>query len=177
MRYSLSSVLTLMLLTSNLQAQDLATLSLATSEEHGAYVVGPDGRPVYAMLSADSVGGDGLDSLDSCSQMCRDNWPIVTAEEDIRVGEGVNPDLVGRTASDGQQVLTYADQPLFQFYRDVAGVEPQGEGIYSFGGYWALMAPSGRPIRSGTIPAADEIPEAPSGPDENESLPLPPVSE
>ncbi|WP_166434049.1 hypothetical protein [Roseovarius spongiae] len=174
MRYS--SILALMLLSSNLQAQDLATLSLVTSEESGAYIVGPDGRPVYAMLSADSVGGDGLDSLDSCAQSCRDNWPLLTAQEDISVGEGVNPDLIGRTASDGQQVLTYADQPLFQYHQDVAGGEPQGDGIYSFGGYWALMAPSGRPIRSGTVPAADNIPEAQSGADENESLPLPPVS-
>ena len=57
-------------------------------------------------------------------------------------------------------MLTYADQPLFQFHRDILGEAPEGQGIFSYGGWWALVRPDGSLVRSSTMPEhgdADEM--------------------
>ncbi|OWU68095.1 COG4315 family predicted lipoprotein [Marinibacterium profundimaris] len=132
-----------------------ATLSVGTSEEFGDYVVGPNGKPVYTFLTKRGAS-DGQDPLDSCNADCREEWPPLDAPGEVRASKELDAYLLGTTKDeDGEPVVSYAGQPLFSFYRDAAGDEPSGQGIYSFGGYWALLNPSGVPIRSDAIPAPD----------------------
>ena len=140
--------------------QDGAPVLLAApSAEYGAYVVARNGLPVYAMLTDVDVGGDGLDPLESCQAFCLDNWPLVTAEGDLRVGQGLDPDLLGTREVAGEQAVLYGDRLLFQFYRDVPGEEPEGHEIFSFGGYWSLLTPDGQPIRTNPIDDVEELAE------------------
>lgn len=143
------------------QQDQSATLTATGNPDHGAYLIGPDGRPVYAFLSGEEVGGDGLDPLESCDESCRDNWNLVTVDGDVRVGDGLDPELASTREVDGETVVTYGDHPLFYFYRDVAGEPPEGQGIYSFGGYWALLTPYGNAIRTGSMPEVDQTPDVP----------------
>ncbi|ALG92358.1 MULTISPECIES: COG4315 family predicted lipoprotein [Actibacterium] len=140
-----------------LAAQDAGapTLTLAASEEFGPYVLGPDGRPVYAMLTELKIG-DGQDALQSCEVTCRDNWPVLIVDGDVTVGDGLDAAMADTLDWRGRKVAQYGDQPLFQFYRDQPGEEPQGQGVFSFGGYWALLTPEGKTLRTDTMPEQDE---------------------
>ncbi|HBS98416.1 hypothetical protein ACFSDD_20165 [Salipiger marinus] len=140
-------------------AQPTPALSLASSEADGTHLVGPDGRPVYAMLTKGS-GGDDEDPLASCGASCLQDWPLLVTEGEPSFGEGIEAALVDTKPWRGVNVLTYADQPLFQFHRDILGEAPEGQGIFSYGGWWALVRPDGSLVRSSTMPEhgdADEM--------------------
>lgn len=138
------------------------TLSAQASAEFGLHIVGPDGRPVYGFLTDKDIGGDGQDPLESCNTPCREDWSLVQADGDIRVGDFLSSDLVGRRTVDGGEVLTYNDHVLFQFRRDTVTEPPQGQGIYSYGGFWVLLAPSGYPVKTSVMEEAQ-----PSAEDQN----------
>lgn len=138
-----------------LAQQQPETLTLAVSDTYGPYIVGPEGRPVYTMLTKIEAGDD-QDPLNSCNEACRDNWPVLSVKDDnIRVGDGLDPDLAATVAWHDMRVPIYADRALFLFHRDSPGKEPEGQGIFSFGGYWALLSPSGEPIRTDAMPEAN----------------------
>jgi predicted lipoprotein with Yx(FWY)xxD motif len=137
------------------QDADAATLTVTASDEFGPYIQGPDGRPVYALLT-DLDTGDGQDPLVSCEASCRNNWPVLTSDSEVTVGDELDAALADTLDQDGETVVQYADHPLFQFYRDRPGEEPQGQGIFSFGGYWALLSPSGETMRTDTMPEPGE---------------------
>ncbi|WP_292290366.1 hypothetical protein [Marivita sp.] len=143
------------------QDPETATLVAESNAEYGAYVAHSDGRPVYAFLTDYDIGGDGLDPLESCDIWCRDHWPLVKVERGIRVGDGLDPDLVETRSVGGEDVLVYAGRTLFHFYRDTAAGMPNGQGVYSFGGYWALITPSGSVIRTGPMDEIDQLPDPP----------------
>lgn len=142
------------------QQDGTATLTAVPDADHGAHLVGPDGRAVYAFLTDIETGGDGLSPLDSCDTACRDNWPLVTVEGEVTVGEGLYADLAGTRQVEGETVATYNDHVLFQFYRDTAG-DSEGHGVYSFGGYWVLLTPSGQPIRTTPMTEKENLPDDP----------------
>mgnify|MGYP005988922365 CR=1 FL=1 len=144
------------------QDSDAPTLTLAASDEFGPYIQGPDGRPVYAMLTELNTG-DRQDPLQSCEVSCRDNWPVLMVDGDVTVGDGLDAGLADTLSWRGESVAQYADQPLFQFYRDQPGEEPQGQGIFSFGGYWALLTPDGETMRTDTMPEPDETADPGAG--------------
>lgn len=134
-------------------AQDDArpTLSVVVSETFGPHLVGLDRRPVYAMLT-DLETGDGEQPLQSCGAGCRERWPVLTVAEDVGVADGLDPALAEAILWRGHRVASYGGHPLFLFNRDKAGEEPVGQGIFSFGGYWALVTPDGSTIRSDAMP-------------------------
>lgn len=145
------------------QEQSSVTLIIAEDDELGPFVADDTGRPVYAFLTSETIGGDGLDPLDSCHEACRNEWPPVTVSGDVRVGDGVDPDLVGtRPGGEAGMIVTYNDYALFHFHRDTSGEPPEGQGIYSYGGYWALLGPNGTAIRTGPMEELDQLPEVPS---------------
>lgn len=126
-------------------------LSIAESEQHGRYLVGPEGRPLYALLT-ERRAGDDLDPLESCEETCRDRWPLVVVENGLEAGDGLDPELLSTREVDNQKVAFVGEQPVFLFHRDHRGGEPQGHGVFSFGGYWALIRPSGEPVLDEAIP-------------------------
>lgn len=139
-------------------AQQSPALSVAASEADGTHLVGPDGRPVYVMLT-EGKAGDGEDPLASCGASCLQDWPLLVTQGEPRLGDGVDAGLVDTRPWRDVNVLTYADQPLFQFHRDRLDAPPEGQGIFSYGGWWALVRPDGSLVRSSTMPEHGEADE------------------
>lgn len=146
-----------------LQAQD-SGLGTAFSEEYGLYLAREDGRPLYAMLTQ-LESGDRQDPLESCNQDCLEEWPVATVSGDIQIDEALDASLAETTRWNDQTVQTYGGYPLFFFHRDRPGEEPRGHGIYSFGGYWALLSPEGKPISFHPMPEAARDRPPPPGTD------------
>ncbi len=126
-------------------------LRTAVDEDYGWHVVLQNGRPVYAMVT-DQAHGDDQPPLESCNERCLQDWPLVTVEDDVDLGEGLDPALVDVKDWRGRQVVHYADEPLFVFFSDEPGQPPAGQEVFSYGGYWALISPQGALIREGMVP-------------------------
>ncbi len=150
------------------QTAEEATLSAVPggeSVEAAEYVVGPDGRPVYAFLTEAVIGGDGFDALRSCNEVCREDWGLVTADQSPSAGAGLQADLVGTVQEDDTRIVTYNDYILFQFHRDTAGDPPEGQSIFSYGGYWTLLDAEGEPIKSAPVIERVDPPQDDADPD------------
>ena len=133
-----------------LWAQD-SGLGTAFSDEYGQYLARQDGRPLYAMLTQIEAG-DRQKPLESCNRDCLEEWPTATVTGDVQIDDALDSSLADTTRWNGQVVQTFGGHPLFFFHRDRPGAEPQGHGIYSFGGYWALLSPDGKPIPFHPLP-------------------------
>jgi len=120
-------------------------------EEHGPYLAGPNGRPVYVFLTT-GRGGDGLPPLESCTQRCLEEWPLIVAEETPEGGPNVPAELFGTVSHRGKDVLTYGGRPLFTFALEDGDLVPDGHAVHTWGGWWALVRPDGMPIRTGIMP-------------------------
>ena len=136
-------------------AEEAPSLTVALTEEHGRYLVGPAGLPVYA-FHTDVRAGDNTPPLQSCKERCREDWPVVTVAGEATVAEGLEPGLATfLREDDGKRVLVYDSQPLFYFHADTRADDPQGHGIHTYGGWWYLVSPSGAPIVTGIMPVPE----------------------
>jgi hypothetical protein len=134
-------------------AQENLALSIAETSEFGRYLVGPDGRPVYAFVTEDVRGGNDLAPRTACIERCLEDWPLVTLEApDFVVAEGVDPRLAESLEWEGDLVLVYASRELFYYGRDAEGEAPEGQEQHEWGGWWYLMRPDGSLIRTGVAP-------------------------
>jgi predicted lipoprotein with Yx(FWY)xxD motif len=134
-------------------AQEAPVLSIAETEEYGRYLVGPDGRPVYAFVTEDVRGGSEITPIAACIETCLEDWPRVTLDApDFAVAEGVDPVLAEPLEWDGELVLVYNSRAMFSFHRDARGAPPQGQALHDWGGWWYLVRPDGRLIRTGVAP-------------------------
>ena len=128
-------------------------LSVAGSEDYGPYLVGPDGRPVYAFVTEDVRGGNEITPLLACQERCLEDWPLVTLPaEDFLVGRGVSPVLAEPLGWYGDLVLIYASRAMFHYHRDEPGEPPRGQEIHEWGGWWYLVRPDGTLIETGIAP-------------------------
>ncbi|NDV49267.1 hypothetical protein [Salipiger sp. PrR003] len=126
-------------------------VSISPGEGQGPYLVGADGRPFYVMLTR-TKGGDDLAPLQSCGPGCRTEWPPVIVNAPPQADQGVMLELLDTVNWRGNRVLRYSEQPLFRYERDKPGETPRGQGIFGYGGFWALVSPDGTPITSDAIP-------------------------
>jgi hypothetical protein len=134
-------------------AQESPALSIAETPDYGQYLVGPDGRPVYAFVTEDVRGGNDLPPLTACIERCLDDWPLVTLEAtDFVVAENVDPKLAESLEWEGKLVLVYASRELFHYARDAAGEAPGGQELHEWGGWWYLLRPDGSLIQTGVAP-------------------------
>lgn len=137
-------------------SQEEPLLSAANSEEHGAYIVGSDNRPVYAFVTT-GPAGDGLPPLESCGPSCLHRWPHVTAEDgEVTVGENLDQSLATTVEWEGKTLAVYDSLNLFYFALDTPGEDPAGQGIHTFGGEWFLIAPSGEIIETPEMEDIDQ---------------------
>jgi predicted lipoprotein with Yx(FWY)xxD motif len=143
----------LLSMTSPAWAQEAPALSIAETPALGQYLVGPDGRPVYAFVTEEVRGGNDLAPLTACIERCLEDWPLVTLEAtDFVVAEGVDPGLAESLEWEGHLVLVYASRELFYYARDAAGEAPEGQELHEWGGWWYLLRPDGSLIRTGVAP-------------------------
>lgn len=127
-------------------------LGIGISDEHGPYVTA-NGQPVYAFLTQDVRGGDGLPALQSCKQRCITDWPLLTTtRREVTVADLLDPDLATWVNWEGKRVVQYNSYPLFFYAAEDPGGEPDGHAIHTYGGWWVLVAPDGEPISSGIVP-------------------------
>jgi hypothetical protein len=137
-------------------AQERPVLSIAETEEHGRYLVGPDGRPVYAFVTEDVRGGSEITPIVACVEGCLEDWPLVTLDApDFLVAEGVDPVLAEPLQWEGDLVLVYDSRAMFHFHRDEPGAPAQGQSIHAWGGWWYLVRPDGSLVQSGIVPDPD----------------------
>jgi predicted lipoprotein with Yx(FWY)xxD motif len=136
-------------------AQETPLLDVAVSEDFGPHLVGRDGRPVYAFVT-DVRGGDDITPLLSCQERCLEDWPLVTAEGDrVPILDGVSRFLVDTIDWKGENVVVYASNALFYYFRDEPGGEPRGQEVHTWGGWWYLVRPDGDLIVTGIAPETD----------------------
>jgi predicted lipoprotein with Yx(FWY)xxD motif len=144
------------LLAQSAMAQDRPVLSIAATEDHGRYLVGPDGRPVYAFVTEDVRGGNVITPIAACIERCLEDWPRVTLDApDFVVAEGVDPFLAEPLEWEGELVLVYDSRAMFYYHRDAPGAPPRGQEIHEWGGWWYLVRPDGSLIQSGVAPDPD----------------------
>ena len=136
-------------------AQSEPVLAVAVSEEYGPYLVGREGLPVYAFVT-DVRGGDDLTPLVSCQERCLEDWPLVTVEgETVPISDDVSRFLVDTIDWKGENVVVYASNALFYYFRDDPFGEPQGQAVHTWGGWWYLVRPDGELIETGIAPETD----------------------
>lgn len=118
------------------------TLDVATSEEHGEYLVDGDGLALY--VSATDPPGES-----TCTDTCLEQWPVFSVGEEPTVADGVDEELVGTLERDdlGEdqfEQVTYRDKPLYYYRLDQAPDMTTGQGM---GDRWFLIGPDGVEIR------------------------------
>lgn len=97
------------------------TLELGESDV-GEHLVDGDGNTVY-LFTPDEQGQP------TCTDSCADNWPPVTADGEVDVGDELDQELVGSTArEDGTEQVTYNDWPLYHFANDAEPGDVNGQG-------------------------------------------------
>lgn len=82
------------------------------------------------------------------SGLCVKLWPpLLTATATPKVGRGLNPSLVGTIRRpDGQLQVTYGGHPLYTWEGDTTPGMITGQALLNVGGYWYVLAPTGRQL-------------------------------
>ena len=147
-----ATALTLIALAAPAAAQDDPILEVAVSDDYGEYIVARD-RPVYAFVTTGVRGGDDITPLLSCTGRCLEDWPLVTSPADeVPISDEVSRYLVETIDWQGQNVVIYASNALFHYFRDEPGQEPLGQEVHTWGGWWYLVRPDGTLIVTGVGP-------------------------
>lgn len=116
-------------------ATEGASLEVASSDELGEFLTGPEGFTLYAFLNDDQ-------GESTCYDTCAGTWPPVIDSPDA--GDGVDPALLGTTTrDDGAEQVTYNGWPLYYYAGDVNPGDTTGQG---FSGIWYVIDPEGNPV-------------------------------
>jgi predicted lipoprotein with Yx(FWY)xxD motif len=107
-----------------------ALVNVASSEALGSHLVGPDGRTLYRFVPDDA----------NCTGTCLENWPPLTveSEDELTAAEGIPGVLGTYEREDGTLQVTYNDMPLYNFIRDEAAGDANGQGINNV---WYVVEP------------------------------------
>ncbi|MBK9747155.1 MAG: hypothetical protein IPO91_10275 [Chloroflexi bacterium] len=106
----------------------------STSEEHGSFLVGPNGMTVYSF-------DNDTDGVSACYDQCATNWPplLVDSADQLIAGPGATGELGTTERTDGTLQVTYNGMPLYYWKDDAARGDTTGDGV---GGVWHLVAPA-----------------------------------
>jgi predicted lipoprotein with Yx(FWY)xxD motif len=120
----------------------------------GSVLVDSRGMTVY-VLTADAPGQS------TCSALCLDKWPLVSAPAgDVTSVPGVSALLGVTKATSGASMLTAGGSPLYTYSGDSAPGDTHGEGIEAYGGKWYAVSPSGVAVKGslGSAPSSAPAP-------------------
>lgn len=117
-------------------AEDV-TLAVAESPL-GAHLVDGEGRTLY-LFDDDEPG------VSTCTGECLASWPPAVVDDQLVLGDGVEPDLVGTIDrdDDGSTQVTYDGQPLYRWAGDREPGDVEGQGVNDV---WWVVAPDGAAI-------------------------------
>jgi predicted lipoprotein with Yx(FWY)xxD motif len=107
------------------------TIGTATSPTLGTYLTAPDGKALYT-LSSDPM------NQSTCADQCATAWPPLLIDPNGKVGQpaGATGTFGTITRADGNGQVTLDGHPLYEFIKDTATGQTNGEGIVAFGGTW-----------------------------------------
>lgn len=120
------------------------TVTTATIKPYGTVLVAQNGHAlyIYAPDKAQKV---------RCVSACATIWPPLKLPSGAKPAAGgqVKSSLLGSDPNPGGgRVVTYKGWPLYLYVTDSTPHVAKGEGIFSAGGRWYLMSPTGKPITS-----------------------------
>jgi predicted lipoprotein with Yx(FWY)xxD motif len=88
----------------------------------------------------------------ACSAACQKVWPPLIAPKSgvAKAIDGAKQSLVGsiKDPIDGKRVVTYDGWPLYTYVLDKTPHEATGQNVALNGGYWWVMTPAGKIIRT-----------------------------
>jgi predicted lipoprotein with Yx(FWY)xxD motif len=114
-----------------------ATVMVASSEQLGSFLVGPNGMTLYVFLKD-------TPNTSNCYNACAQNWPPLLVEGTPIAGEGVDASLLGVTQrQDGTTQVTYNGWPLYYFAGDGKPGDTNGQGVRDV---WFVISPQGEKI-------------------------------
>jgi predicted lipoprotein with Yx(FWY)xxD motif len=120
----------------------LLTLALEQSPA-GEILIAGTGRTLY------DFGPDSPTHSACVNDGCVYQWPPLGVPSTIRVGAGVERNLVGSIKrSDGSLQLTYGGHPLYTYIRDTKPGLITGQAIDQDGGPWYVLGRAGNQIRT-----------------------------
>ncbi len=100
-------------------------LRLSEGGEYGPVLIDAAGMSLYLYVE-DGVDGEPLACLDACVN----NWPPLTTDGDVTVGDGIIESLVGTVERpDGSVQVTYGGHPLYTYARDRAPGDVNGQSL------------------------------------------------
>lgn len=121
------------------------TTGVALSTERspaGRILATPSGRTLYD-FSPDTP------TSSACTKgLCVRLWPpLIATSATPRVGGGLRASLVGTVRRPGGQLqVTYGGHPLYTWIGDTTAGMITGQALLNVGGYWYVLAPTGRQI-------------------------------
>jgi predicted lipoprotein with Yx(FWY)xxD motif len=81
-----------------------------------------------------------------CDASCLEIWKPLLAQDNLELGEGVDPVLLGTgTLPDGTKVVTYGHWPLYRYALDAKPGDNLGQGYYDS---WFMISPEGEVLES-----------------------------
>jgi predicted lipoprotein with Yx(FWY)xxD motif len=121
-----------------------ATVEVSESTDFGTILVDSEGMSLYVFMADTQDGG-----TSACTDAeCIADWPPLSTDGDPVAGEGVDQTLLGTiTRDDGTTQVTYNGWPLYNFSKDAAPGDTNGQGLEEFGGLWYLVSPDGEAIQ------------------------------
>ena len=119
---------------------------------YGRVLFAADGQALY-YDSFDQTTGPKLPLQSTCTGACATAWPPLLApgpNGPFSTSRGVHRGELGTVARSGPggttvYQVTYYGQPLYEFVKDTAPHETNGEDVAAFDVYWHLVDPQGRP--------------------------------
>jgi predicted lipoprotein with Yx(FWY)xxD motif len=83
-----------------------------------------------------------------CYGACATAWPPFLTKGAPRYGKGTKRGLLGTThRKGGKRQVTYRGHPLYYYEGDKQPKQVLCQAVQEFGGYWYVVAPSGRAIQ------------------------------
>lgn len=130
---------------------EATSLGIESNSQYGQYLVDGKGNSLYVFTS-DKHG------TSSCSGACARAWPpLTTTSTPEAAAPSLDASKLGTiTRRDGTKQVTFNGKPLYRHARDTAANEVRGQGMHSFGGEWALVAPDGSMIKAQSKGAGTE---------------------
>lgn len=111
-----------------------AVINVGQNATLGSFLVDSAGMTLY-IFTKDAPG------ISNCNGSCATLWPPLLTNGAPTGGAGVTASMLGTTTrSDGTVQVTYNGWPLYQYSKDAAAGDTNGEGYASF---WYVMTPAG----------------------------------
>lgn len=125
-------VLMLPMALSGVAAQDEGTIMVSQDANNGAILVDAEGNTLY-LFTPDTTANES-----ACYDQCAENWPVLTPEMGAALAPGIPGELTVIERTDDTRQVAYNGIPLYNFVRDEAPGDVNGQGV---GGVWFVVHP------------------------------------